>query len=145
MQKAIIFDYNRTLFNPESGVLFFGVKEILEHYQEKKYTLFLVAKGDKERKEQIKSLGLNAYFKKIIVNPEKTKSDFEECMKACEEEVEFYVVGDRIKREILFGNQCGMKTIWLKRGKFKNETPEKIEEEAHYIISSIQEIKKIIN
>ncbi len=142
--KSIIFDYNRTIYNPEEGIVFPGSLEILQKYKDAGFVLFLVAKGGIDRKNQIKDLNIEHFFKKIIVHPEKTKDDFIDAMNECAEKTVFFVVGDRVKKEIRFGNECDMTTIWLKNGKFKDEEPELDIEKPDHVIHELSELESVI-
>jgi FMN phosphatase YigB (HAD superfamily) len=142
--KVIIFDFNRTLFNPEAEVLFPEVTGLLEECSASGYQLCLVAKGNGERERTIDELNLKKFFGRIIVHPEKTIDIFRFVQSEYEEGDVFFVVGDRVKKEIRFGNECGMKTIWLRKGKFAIETPETEEEKPDYIINRLSELPNII-
>lgn len=142
--KAVIFDYNRTVFNPESGTLNQGVSELLVQLRGKGFKLFLISKGNEDRGKQIEELGLYDSFDHITVVQEKSSNDFQGCLELCPPDTRFYVVGDRVKKEIRLGRELGMKTIWYKQGKFSNELPEEESEKPDYTISSFDEILKII-
>lgn len=142
--KSIIFDYNRTIYNPEEGVVYPGSLELLQKYKDSGFALFLVAKGGTDRQKQIEDLNIKHFFRRIIVHTEKTKDDFIEVMNECEKKTELFVVGDRIKKEIRFGNECDMTTIWLKKGKFKDEEPELEIEKPDYVIHELNELESII-
>ena len=51
-----------------------------------------------------------------------------------------FVVGDRIKGEITFGNQVGYQTIWVKAGAFSLELPMTKEEEPDFEVKKLKEI-----
>ena len=142
--KAIIFDYNRTIYNPENGSVFPGIIELIQGYKNPDFKLFMVAKGGDERKRQVVDLNISHYFDKVVIEPEKTKEDFVGIMRECEEGTEFYVVGDRVKKEIKFGNQCGMTTIWFKNGKFASEVPEEEIEQPDYTMYELEKMKEVI-
>ncbi len=55
------------------------------------------------------------------------------------------MIGDRIKNEIKIANKVGIKTIWYKNGKFKDELPNADYEYPDYIITEIEELPKILN
>ena len=54
------------------------------------------------------------------------------------------VVGDSIRDEIKIGNQLGLITIRLKKGKFAMDIPNNKDERAHYEIMDINELENII-
>ena len=142
--KAIIFDFNRTVYDPEKDELFDGIIMLMEKAKEAGFSLYLVAKGGEERQMKIKSLDLPKYFRKIIVRPEKTRAEFEDIMKEAEPETAFFVLGDRTRKEIRFGNECKMTTIWFKNGKFAEETPTEKVEEPDYTIELLEEAMDIL-
>ena len=141
--KAIIFDFNRTLYNPESKGLVENAVACLKKLS-KEYILFLVVKGGEERKNLIHSLNIDRFFKFISVEEEKSINQFKECQSKLNPNTKWFVVGDRIRREIRFGNQCDMKTIWLKSGKFASEGPRKDIERPDVIIHEFEEILEVI-
>lgn len=144
MQKAVIFDYNRTVFNPDTEQLMPGALEALTALQQENIPLFLVAKGTDERKKQIETLGLLPFFKKVIVNENKSADDFRSCMQECPSETQFFAVGDRVKEEIRHANSCGITTIWFRNGKFATEEPEDDSQKPQFIVSSLAEAIEII-
>lgn len=141
--KAVIFDYNRTLFDPDSNQLFPGVIGLLGRLKAK-LKLALVAKGDDSRRNQIQELGIEEYFDVIIVNQSKSTDDYKNCMeKMGVNPAEAYVVGDRVYEEIKMGNSLGAVTVWLKAGKFRDEPPRSPEEQPKFIISDLDELLKL--
>lgn len=136
----IIFDFNRTIFDPDKSELFVGAKEIIEDYS-KKHELILYCKGNDARKKFIYEHPIFDLFKELIIVDEKDIKDIERLV---DRYGKGWMVGDRVKKEIMMGNRCGMKTIWLKRGKFSTELPENKDEEPDYIIETLEGIKNII-
>ena len=61
----IIFDYNRTIFDPETDDLYQGVFELISDLS-KKYELYLVSANEPRRKEKIKDLNIDSFFKGIF-------------------------------------------------------------------------------
>ncbi|MBU0766463.1 HAD hydrolase-like protein [Patescibacteria group bacterium] len=142
--KAIIFDFNRTIYDPESGSLHNGSLECLKSLSEK-HTLFLVAKGGEDRKQLIQSLDIEEFFRAISVQEEKNIEQFQECEKMLDADTNWFVVGDRTRKEIKYGNLCGMTTIWFKNGKFAEEAPQNQDEDPNFTIAQLFEIADIIN
>ncbi len=143
-QKAVIFDYNRTVFDPDAEKLMPNAKEVLTALQAKGIPLFLIAKGDEERKKQIESLGLLPFFKEVIVNQDKSAEDFRSCIQECDEGTKFFAVGDRVREEIRHANECGMTTIWFRNGKFASEEPENDSQKPKFTVSALSEALHII-
>ena len=137
----IIFDYNRTLFNPETGNLYpnaFNVLSVLN----KDHELFLVSRNDPRRESMLVDLGISDFFTKKVFVDTKTTTLFKDLV-GLDEKV--LVIGDRIKGEVCIGNQCGYVTIWLKQGKFMNDFPETDEEQPDHIIEEINQLLEIVN
>jgi FMN phosphatase YigB (HAD superfamily) len=147
MIKGIIFDFNRTLYDPDTQQLTPGVLKILDTLIKDGYKLCLLSKKTKdERREQIAQLGLDKYFLNIqVVEGEKTESNLQECTRIMNTTYsQTAIVGDRVKSEIRLGNILGMKTIWYKSGKFANETPQNALEQPKYIITNLEDMIKHI-
>lgn len=135
----IIFDYNRTLFDPETGALYPGVPGLLKVLS-KQYDLFLISKNEPGRKEKFEKMNIKKYFQKVVFVEKKTKQLFEDLSNNSRD---VFVVGDRVREEILLGNILGFITIWVKQGKFACELPIK-EQTPQYTIKNIQELQNIL-
>lgn len=143
--KAIIIDFNRTLFNPEKKVLNNGAILILKKLNKRNFTLFLISRGDNNRSKLINELGLIKYFQEVLVVLNKKENDFKNIISRFN--IDFqksFVIGDRVQKEILFGNNCSFQTIWFKNGKFANEVPKLIKEKPNYVIKNLKEVLEII-
>lgn len=136
----ILFDYNRTLFNPDTNTLYEGVLPLLASLSQK-HTLYLVSKYEKNRKNKIEELGIASYFTETHFVEEKTKELF---INIAGSDTQMIVVGDRIKGEIKIANELGYITIWVKQGKFALETPETKNETPDETIKHIQELENKI-
>ena len=144
MIKAVIFDFNRTLYDPDSKGIEKETRGMLYCLKDSRIKLGLISVNS--RKMLIDDLGLPIIFSFILFTDEKTKEDFENAMeqlKASKEET--IVVGDEIKSEIKAANKAGIRTVWLRKGKFADEFPDSIEEEPDYVIEEISDIIQIIN
>lgn len=142
--KAVIFDFNRTLYDPETGSFIKGAIASLDALKKDGMLLFLIGKGSNERANLINELGLHRYFDEIIVKEEKDLADFQ-YLKEKYSGADFYVFGDRVKKEIRFGNECGFKTIWFKNGKFAGELPESEDEKPWKTIFDFSELSEAIS
>ena len=140
---TIIFDFNRTLFDPEKNNLFDGALEVLKYFHTQSFELILLGKGDSKRKENVKRLDIEKYFSEIHIVEEKSLSQLEK-IKENRKENSIYSIGDRIKKEIKLGNQIGFTTIWFKNGKFSEEFPNTQEEEPSCTINSLLELKTLL-
>lgn len=139
---AVIFDFNRTIYDPKTEKLMEGAVRLIHHLQKRKVKLALLTRTtDDKRRQLIKSLGLDSLFDEIVLTEEKKQEHhFFSLTKKMDVAAERCVVlGDRVKSEIVIGNKLGMKTIWLRRGKFKKEIPEIPEEQPTYTINNLHE------
>ena len=141
----IIFDFNRTLFNPEENKLDEKAILVLTELKKRGHKLILVGKGGYERKKLISGLGIESFFDFIDIREEKSPEQFEQAIKKfIGNKQAIYSIGDRVKKEIKFSNQLGLNTIWLKKGKFENELPENESEKPNYTITNILDVLEII-
>ena len=147
MIKGIIFDFNRTVYDPETSELTKGVLGLLYRLVAQRYRLCLISKKTAEdRAEQISELGLDKYFVDIqVIEGNKTEQNFERCMQVMSLDAsEIAVVGDRTREEIRLGKKFGMRTIWYKSGKFAAEIPRGPEEEPDYAVTRLEEMVELL-
>ncbi len=142
MIRGFIFDFSGTVYDKRSGDFVEGAKEALE-YLFRRYPLALISKsGGRKKRTLISSLGLDRYFMSVLVVDEKRSADFLKCasvMGVLPENIA--VVGDKVTSEIRIGNLLGMKTIWLKRGKYAGLFPSSKDEEPDVIITDLLQLK----
>lgn len=142
MIKAIIFDYYRTLYTPEEKEVKKETQELLQRLKDKGMRLALISKKEQGREEEIES---SSFFSFVCFCEEKKGADLENACRALQvHKDETIVVGDRIRKEITVGNQAGIRTVWLKKGKFADEVPITKSEEPTYIIKELIEVEKVI-
>ncbi len=132
----IIFDYNRTLFNPDSGMLFPNVFRVLKVLAPK-HELFLVTLDKPERKTSTAIEELRPFFNQIFFVERKTATLFAQIVNGSEQPERAIVIGDRLEDEIAIGQQLGLVTVHVcqqSRPKFSKITP----------THTVSEIKKVI-
>lgn len=140
MIKNIIIDFKRTIYDPENDVLLVGAYEGLNLLKQKGFYLRLVGKGtEKEITTLLEKFKLNQFFDEVCIDDDKEKF-----FRKVESPSSWLVIGDRAWREILYGGQLGMKTMWLRNGKFSTEEPTEDQKSPDYIVSSWEEIIEII-
>ena len=144
MIKAIIFDYYRTLYDPEEGISM-ATRNLMRELKEQGIILALITRNESAKKN-ISSNSSHDFFSFVkTVEDDKKEEDFREVMKQINmKDEEILVVGDRIKKEITLGNKIGLKTVWLKKGLYATELPETKAEEPWKIIEDLQEIKQVL-
>jgi len=140
MIKNIIIDFKRTVYDPENSTLLESALDGLKALKEKGFYIRLVGKGSEmEILPIIERLRISSFFDDICIDDDKEKF-----FNNIEEPSAWLVIGDRVHKEILFGGQRGMKTIWLKNGKFSIEEPKADQKPPDYIVSSWKEMIEII-
>lgn len=136
----IIFDYNRTIFNPDTQELYSGAFELLSDLSNN-HELFLISQNEPGRKEKLESFGISKFFKKIVFTDNKSPEVFQEIV---DFEKNVIVVGDRVHGEITIGNKLNYITVWIMQGKFSNDYPVNIEQKPKHAIFEISELKEIL-
>jgi len=149
--KLVIFDWGRTLYDPETGSLFPETLQTLDYLKSKGYMLAIVALATagaskiKERLAIIKEEKLVPYFVSVkfdVKNKDKMYSDTLSEFKILPNET--VIVDDRVIRGIMWGNANGCKTIWVQNGKFSNELPDDKTGVPSHTIRSIKELWTIL-
>ncbi|MBI5457227.1 HAD hydrolase-like protein [Candidatus Kaiserbacteria bacterium] len=121
---AVIFDFNRTIYDPETGGMLSGARAVLDTLRARAVPLYLVSKADESRPQLLEELGVKDFFTESFFVERKDPTLFFEILRRADvHPKQMYVVGDHLHKEIRCGNQCGMRTIWLKRGKFADLEP----------------------
>ncbi len=143
--QSIIFDFNRTLYNPETNSLEPGAEEMILYFYNRGWKVYVVAKSGEGREEMIQRTPFAPYLRKVIVAPTKRVEDFRACADDAGMPLEdIVVVGDRVKSEIRIGKQLGMLTVWYRKGKFADEEPDSPMEEPDEIITDLCELKNFL-
>jgi len=144
MIRIIIFDFNRTLYNPEVDRLIPEAKRVLKTLQRRGVRLFLVSRQEPLRTNRIQALGLVPYFQNIYLTSQKSRKLFRRIANESETApTEIAVVGDRVSDEIRLANLEGMISIHFKRGLFAEELPATALEEPLYTITTLRELLQI--
>ncbi len=142
--SLVIFDFNRTIYDPDKKKLFSDSIKVLKELQKRGYRLALIAKGSEGRSGLIGELGIGKMFEAIRICSEKTEKDFLEIIAELGERKDrTFSVGDRAKSEIAISKKMGLKTIWLRKGKFADEKPDESEKPDH-IVESLAGILEIL-
>jgi len=118
----IIFDYDRTLYNPDAGNVFPGVFKLLKTLTAK-HDLFLVTVNSQARKDAALIEDLREYFTEVFFVERKSATLFQQI---AGEEKNVIVIGDRLEDEINIGMQLGFITIHVQPEKpqyKKSQTP----------------------
>ena len=144
MIEAIIFDWKRTLYDPDNKTLIDGTKEILEMLQDKKIPLTLIGKGNVEMHAEVERLGVKKYFANIVFQDgAKEDSLFKPYVSKDNPKVTL-VIGDRIRSELAVGKSLGATTLWVRQGKFSVEEPENENQKPDYVVTTLAEAKELL-
>ncbi len=113
-----------------------------------KNNMYIVTKGDETlQRRKIEVLGLEDIFTKenihIVPLKEDKKEIFKEITKGTPG-IKTYVIGDRIDSEIQYGNEIGLETIRIMKGKYSEMTPQIPEQEPNYEIFEIINLDYIL-
>src|SRR3989344_8916037 len=142
---AVIFDFNRTIYDPDTKAMLPGVRQLLSELRERSVPLYLVSKADESRPQVLKELGVGDFFMDSFFVERKDPALFFEILnRAYVHPKQMYVVGDHLHKEIRCGNQCGMRTIWLKRGKFSDLEPAMEADHPWQTVSDMSEVFGLI-
>lgn len=108
-----------------------------------KNNMYIVTNGDEKfQRRKIEVLGLEDIFAKENIHIVPLKEDKKELFKEITNDtpgIKTYIIGDRIDSEIQYGNELGLETIRMMKGKYSDMIPKILEQEPNY------EIYEIIN
>ncbi|MDO8561857.1 MAG: HAD family hydrolase [bacterium] len=147
-RQVVIFDWGRTLHDPETDALFRGVPELIAELS-RRYTLALVSLARRlpanERRRVIEESGIAHFFKLVFVTEEDKNEMYEKVLSELNvEPAKAIVVDDRTIRGVAWGNRRGATTIWLRQGKFAAESPNEETGEPSHIIANITELRDLL-
>ena len=126
--------------------IYYDTKEVLDILRDR-YKLVLITQGAaNQQNKKIDHLGIRNYFDFIFISEIGGKKvDFEKSMEVLGlKSSEILVVGDRIESEIKIGNEFGMKTARLMRGKYRFIDPKEDNEKPDFDIWSLRELYDIL-
>lgn len=144
MINLVIFDWKRTLYDPDRKKLIEGAIELLEFITSKDIPMILIGKGGEDMQQEVDQLGVRKYFKHIIfAEGEKDPQVFKDHISKDYPKATI-LIGDRVRSELEIGKKLGATTIWVKQGKFGTELPENSNQEPDYIVDSLAECLNVI-
>ena len=113
-----------------------------------KNNMYIVSKGDETlQRRKIEVLGLEDIFTKENIHIVPLKEDKKEIFRKITKDtpgIKTYVIGDRIDSEIQYGNEIGLETIRIMKGKYSEMTPQIPEQEPNYEIFEIINLDYIL-
>lgn len=145
--KAIIWDFNDTLYNSSKGKLYENAFDILQKAKENYYQALVTTSiiNKSKRRSLIKEMGIWDVFDYIKLTL-KTTSVFKKAVsevKCVNEDV--FVIGDSYSKEIRIGNKLGMKTVWFNQNISRVDNDKLDQEKCTHIVNNFIEISSILN
>ncbi len=122
--SLIIFDFNRTLFNPdpEPGSLNPGAVDTIMELRRTGHIVCIVSREipKSDRSKKIKELGFDEIVNRVEIVFEADKQPaYSICIKAFQDKTkEIYVIGDYQQYDLIPAKNLNCKTIWFKSGIF---------------------------
>lgn len=150
--QAIIFDWGRTLYSSELKGEFPESESVITECLKRGYRLAAVSLVSplanatlKEREKQIEYSPLRKYFEfTAVTDGDKDLILDEVVSKFGLPRTSVLIVDDRVVRGIKYGNMKGHPTVWLQKGKFKEELPSEDTGNPTFVIHSLDELLKLI-
>lgn len=141
MIDCVIFDWKRTLYDPDKKTLIDEALRLLEFINSCKIRMILIGKGGNDMLKEVKRLNVKKFFQDIVfAKGEKDPQVFAKYVSG-----KTWVIGDRVRSEIEMGNRLGLTTIWIKQGKFASEQPENKFQQPIYTVSSLLNCLRLIS
>lgn len=141
--QTIIFDWKQTLYNPEKKKLVEGAKDLLDFLKQQNIRLVLIGKGSQAMYDEVERLMVKDYFSDILFR-DKPKDTAQFKPFVGKDPKQTYVIGDRIKGEIIVGNELEATTIWVQQGKFADELPETDAEKPMFTVASLSDLQVLL-
>lgn len=142
--NIIIFDWKRTLYDPDNKVLTEGALSLLEFISSKNIPMVLIGKGGREMNEEVNRLGVKKYFKQVIFS-EGPKDQNKFASFISEDPRQAFFIGDRVRSELEIGKKLGATTIWVRQGKFALEEPLNKDQIPDYTVLSLTDCLKLVS
>ena len=144
MIKAVIFDFNRTLFDPYNQKLYPGALNLVRDLKGK-FKLGLVTTSGKGRDKSISESGLRYLFDFVRIVRVKDESVFDEFLKMYDyKPSELVIIGDWLGDEIAAGNNIGATTIWINKWAVTDMWVNNKNEQPDFVAVSYEDIKNIL-
>jgi FMN phosphatase YigB (HAD superfamily) len=135
----ILFDYNRTLYDPKTGTLYPGAVSVLAELSVHN-ELFLISQNEKGRNDRLNKLGVRNYFKEVYFVDKKTEEFFMQIIGTDPA----MIVGDNLSNEIRIGNLINVTTIHIDHTTSEIPSASTTNGVPNFTVKTIDEITKII-
>lgn len=137
-ELLFIFDFMRTLYDPETRQVIAGAEEVLMRIQQRGHTCYLVSREEGQRAGLVEKLGLRPYFTDVFLTTNKQQVFAD--LRARQENATIWVIGDRVRGEIRYGNEIGAVTVWYQVGAFAHEEPGVAIEKPDFVINNLTDV-----
>lgn len=128
--RAVIFDFNRTLYDPETDSFYPGVFEMLRTLHASDLKLGLWSRDEKARAETISRDGLRELFDHVLIVRSKSAEDIRQlCLVLGVQPSETAVVTDPVRSDLAAAKEVGTHVICVRQGKFVSDLPYAPEEQ----------------
>lgn len=151
MIRAIVFDWGRTLYDSETADFFPAVPDLLADLSGRyKLAIVSLVSGDYDtrlaaRQSALREADLARFFSIVRFVPLDKEAAYEETLVAFDVRGdEVAIVDDRASRGIAWGNRRGATTIWLRRGRFADELPDRETGEPTHTITEIGDLAALL-
>lgn len=145
MIGIIIFDWKRTLYDPDNKSLIEGAVNLLEFIKNKNIPMVLAGKGGEDMQQEVSRLGMKKYFKEIIFAEGEKDPEVFQLLITKDDNKKTFFIGDRVRSELEIGNKLGATTIWVKQGKFAREEPITEIQYPNYTVSSLTQCIRLLD
>jgi ribonucleotide monophosphatase NagD (HAD superfamily) len=143
MIHFIVFDWKRTLYNPDDKTLINGGLDLLELLKKNKIPLVLIGKGNSDMYKEVERLRAKDFFQDVIFHEgEKDSNVFMTYLSINTKETLF--IGDRVRSELAIGNRLGATTIWVRQGKFAKEDPLNDTQKPTFVVNSLTQLREFL-
>lgn len=142
--KTCIFDWKRTLYDPQTHGLIDGALDVLKWLQSQQAKVVLIGKGTQDMYDEVDRLGVKAYFSYIHFREGPKDISLYTQFIDIPRPKDTVIIGDRITSEISVGNSLGATTIWIRQGKFADEAPTQPQQQPNHTITALPELVPLL-
>ena len=147
--SLVIFDFYRTLYNPETGKENEGASEILSILNCSKIKTCIVSSkelGNENREKLIEQQPFVKFINQVyFIDVNNKEKKYQQAIEDfnCSQSTTL-VVGDYLKYDIIPAKEIGCRSIWFRNGKFANTIPENFIL-PNYTITDLKDVIDIVD
>lgn len=143
--RAVIFDFNRTLYDPETDMFYPGVFDMLRRFKTAGVKLGLWSRDEKARAETISRDGLRELFDYVLIVRSKSADDIQQlCIILGVEPSETAVVTDPVRSDLTAAKAAGTYVICVRQGKFVSDRPYTLAEQPDDEVSDLAAADRLL-